>query len=413
MAFRSASWRCPGAGGQGPAEALAEATPGGRVEYVLNATNRRTSADGSACCWRPRSARTASRSPRPPRAATSSSVGAPGSTTPGRRPLSRWSPDRCRSRPSKPAAAPSRLGPPSISPPGWRCVRPKRAPIDSVEWTLDGRVTQVTSDPWALLLDPEQLGDGQHDLAARIISNGRAGRSWPRASMCPPDFLRNVRNAVRGWGLIALLLVGELCGHLPVRAPRPSPRGPGVVTNGVSADAAPQPARRPVRGARGHRLPDPRQAAHWLPPAVHGQPGRQPRVLQAAVPGHSRRRRRGQRPEPSRRRASGATRRPTTATSSSAGRARASRSSRARRARSSTSADLRTRRPCHSGWHIMTWCGLATGVEFVFNQVGLRDKATPESKKREPARAALDGIGSHLGHVRSGGVIRRHAGEEA
>jgi hypothetical protein len=30
----------PGAGGQGPAEALAEATPGGRVEYVLNATNR-------------------------------------------------------------------------------------------------------------------------------------------------------------------------------------------------------------------------------------------------------------------------------------------------------------------------------------------------------------------------------------
>ena len=29
----------PGAGGQGVAEALVEATPGGRVEYVLNATN--------------------------------------------------------------------------------------------------------------------------------------------------------------------------------------------------------------------------------------------------------------------------------------------------------------------------------------------------------------------------------------
>jgi hypothetical protein len=32
---------------------------------------------------------------------------------------------------------------------------------------------------------------------------------------------------------------------------------------------------------------------------------------------------------------------------------------------------------------------LASGVEFVFNQVGLRDKATPESKKLSPFEGRL------------------------
>ena len=99
----------------------------------------------------------------------------------------------------------------SIDTPTWIEARPaESAPIDSVEWTLDGHVTQVTSQPWALLLDPDQLADGRHDLAARIISDGRAGPLLSTTVYVPPDFLRMVRMAVRNWGLIALLLLGEL-----------------------------------------------------------------------------------------------------------------------------------------------------------------------------------------------------------
>jgi hypothetical protein len=36
---------------------------------------------------------------------------------------------------------------------------------------------------------------------------------------------------------------------------------------------------------------------------------------------------------------------------------------------------------------------LSTGVEFVFNQVGLRDKATPESKKASPLELRSTGSG--------------------
>jgi hypothetical protein len=98
-----------------------------------------------------------------------------------------------------------------ISEPTWVEVKPaENAPIDSVEWTVDGRVTQVTAEPWALLLDPDQLGDGRHDLTARIVSQGRAGPFLASSIAVPPDFFRSVRNGVRAWGLIALLLIAEV-----------------------------------------------------------------------------------------------------------------------------------------------------------------------------------------------------------
>jgi hypothetical protein len=82
-------------------------------------------------------------------------------------------------------------------------------PIDSIEWNVDGKVTQVTSEPFAILLDPEQLGDGPHDVTARITSQGRVGPFFASSVVVPPDIFRSVRTGVRAWGLIVLLLVGN------------------------------------------------------------------------------------------------------------------------------------------------------------------------------------------------------------
>jgi hypothetical protein len=60
------------------------------------------------------------------------------------------------------------------------------------------------------LLDPDQLGDGQHEVSARIISQGRAGPILTDTISIPPDFLRTIRVAVRAWGLIATLLIAEI-----------------------------------------------------------------------------------------------------------------------------------------------------------------------------------------------------------
>jgi hypothetical protein len=98
-----------------------------------------------------------------------------------------------------------------LTQPTWVQATPSEStPIDSLEWTVDGRVTQVTSEPWALLLDPDQLGDGTHELSARIISQGREGPIYTSSISIPPDFLRTVRVAVRAWSLIGLLLVAEI-----------------------------------------------------------------------------------------------------------------------------------------------------------------------------------------------------------
>ena len=198
-----------GAGGQGVAEALAEPTPNGRVEYALNATNR---ADLS---------RRVSSLLAPAFGARRFDIGA---QTEGSHTLTISQPGT-NAQVSAPFSVATRAvsvdalettdGPLSagaeIREPIWVQARPaEAAPIDSVEWTLDGRVSNVTSAPWALLLDPEQIGDGPHDLAARIVSQGRAGPYATATVDVPPDLLRSVRAGVRSWGLITVLLVANL-----------------------------------------------------------------------------------------------------------------------------------------------------------------------------------------------------------
>ncbi|MBV9579356.1 MAG: hypothetical protein JO057_12275 [Chloroflexi bacterium] len=199
----------PGSGGQGPAEALAEATPGGRVEYVLNATNRQDISRRIGLLLAPAFGARRFELPAPDEGSHTLGVGAHGV------PLAATTTFQVVTRPVQIASIETSAGRLSadeaISQATWVEVRPtENAPIDSVEWTLDGQVTQVTSDPWAVLLDPEQLSNGRHDLSARIISDGRAGPVMTTTFTVPDDVLRDVRNAVRSWGVIALLLLGEL-----------------------------------------------------------------------------------------------------------------------------------------------------------------------------------------------------------
>ena len=199
----------PGAGGQGPAEALAEATPGGRVEYVLNATNRPDISRRVNRLLSPVFGAHRFEFQSPVEGTHTLSVGAPGVTLPAT--ASFQVAARAAAIDSLQTANGQLKAGDQITEPTWIEPTPaENVPIDSVEWTVDGRVTQVTSEPWALLIDPEQLGDGGHDVSARIVSRGHAGPLLTTTVFIPTDFLRSIRNAVRNWGLIALLLVGEL-----------------------------------------------------------------------------------------------------------------------------------------------------------------------------------------------------------
>ena len=199
----------PGAGGQGPAEALAEATPGGRVEYVLNAINRQDISRRVNLLLSPVFGAHRFEFPSPGEGTHTLSVGGPGVT------LQATATFQVAARPVQidslqTANGQLRAGD-QITEPTWIEPTPaENVPIDSVEWTVDGRVTQVTTEPWALLIDPDQLGDGRHDVAARIVSQGHAGPLLTTSVFIPTEFLRSVRNGVRNWGLIALLFIGEL-----------------------------------------------------------------------------------------------------------------------------------------------------------------------------------------------------------
>lgn len=198
----------PGAGGQGPAEALAEATPGGHVEYVLNAINRQDISRRISLLLAPASGAHHFQFAAPTEGSHTLSVGAPGVS------LQATTTFQVATRPVQIDALQTSDGilqtDDRIDVPTWVQVIPaSNGPIDSVEWTLDGRVTQATSQPWAFLIDPEELSDGRHELAARIISEGRPGPLLTTSILVAPDILRTVRNLVRGWGLIAVLLLGE------------------------------------------------------------------------------------------------------------------------------------------------------------------------------------------------------------
>jgi hypothetical protein len=198
-----------GAGGQGVAEALAEATPGGRVEYALNATNTIDIARHLGLLLAPALGARRFELPAPTDGSHILSVGAPGVATQATASFT------MAGRPAQIDSLVANAGElkpgAEIRQPTWVQARPTEAvPIDSVEWNVDGRVTQLTSAPWALLLDPEQLGDGTHELTVRIISQGRAGPFLTSTVVVPPDVLRSVRTAVRSWGLIASLAVGNV-----------------------------------------------------------------------------------------------------------------------------------------------------------------------------------------------------------
>jgi hypothetical protein len=208
----------PGAGGQGVAEGLVEATPGGRVEYVLNATNLADISHRISLLLAPAFGARRFELPAPTDEGTHVlSVGAPGVALQATQKFS------AAGRPAQVDAlliGSGVLKPGSeIKEPVWVQARPAESvPIDSVEWSVDGRVSQVTSEPWALLLDPEQLGDGRHDLSARIFSQGRAGPFLTSTFSVPAELLRSVRRVVRAWGLIAgLLLANVVVGFLFVR----------------------------------------------------------------------------------------------------------------------------------------------------------------------------------------------------
>jgi hypothetical protein len=199
----------PGAGGQGPAEALTESTPGGRVEYVLNATNRQDISRRISLLLAPAFGAHRFQLPGQAEGSHTLSVGAPGVSLQATTTFQVTT--RAVQIDSLETGAGILNADDPISSPTWVEVIPaENAPIDSVEWTLDGRVTQAANQPWALLVDPEQLDDGRHELAARIISGGRAGPLLTTTIMVPPDFLRSVRNLVRNWGVVGLLLLGEI-----------------------------------------------------------------------------------------------------------------------------------------------------------------------------------------------------------
>jgi hypothetical protein len=90
-----------------------------------------------------------------------------------------------------------------VAEPTWVEVRPSdNVPTDSVEWTVDGRVTPVASAPWAVLLDPDQLADGRHELTARITSRGQVGPTPQICTNlfgigCPPPQPRTAPTATR------------------------------------------------------------------------------------------------------------------------------------------------------------------------------------------------------------------------
>jgi len=219
-----------GAGGQGVAEGLVEATPGGRVEYVLNATNLPDIRQRVSLLLAPALGARQFELPAPPDAGTHVlSVGAPGVA------LQATQKFAAAGHPvqvdSLVIGGDTLTAGSEIKTAVWVQARPAEAvPIDSVEWSVDGRVIEVTSEPWALLLDPEQLGDGRHDLSARIVSQGRAGPALSSTVYVPADFQRTVRNVVRAWGLIGLLLIANVVvGVLLLRmGPGSGPRLGGV-----------------------------------------------------------------------------------------------------------------------------------------------------------------------------------------
>jgi hypothetical protein len=381
----------PGAGGEGPAEAVADATPGGAVEYVLNATNREDIARRIGLLLAPVLGARRFQFAAPGEGAHVLSLGASGVALQAATNFQVTG--RAIAIDSLQTSAGALQPDQQFRRPTWVVVQPAQdAPIDAVEWTVDGRVTDATTSPWALLLDPDQLGDGTHQVTARIISDGRDGPFYTTSIDIPPDFLRAVRTTARAWGLIVVLLIGEgVVVFLFLRASQASRLGSAKITEFpptlrlnplAGAYVAPEVIEFPARG---------KLRIGYHPPFLDNQVGnrafsklpyqdirgddsavkdlsrhaaciwRDPKTndcyiqLGWAGPGEP------IRPKPQ------------------------SQVFHFGRAQEATAA------PYRLAHHDVVRLG--TGVEFVFNHVGLRDKATPESKKLSPFEVRIGSSG--------------------
>jgi hypothetical protein len=208
----------PGAGGQGLAEALAEATPGGGVEYVLNATNQADLTQRVATLLAPALAARRFEFPAPSEGPHTLSVTGPGLPSRVQAPLTVTA--RAVSITAIQAGgAPFRPGGQIDSPTWLSAQTADDTPLEGVEWSMDGRLSQVTQAPFALLVDPDQLGEGAHEVTARAVVKGRGGPLVSTTFYIPFDFARLVRRALRDWGLIAaIVLINGLIALFIVRA---------------------------------------------------------------------------------------------------------------------------------------------------------------------------------------------------
>jgi hypothetical protein len=208
----------PGAGGQGVAEALAEATPGGGVEYALNATNQADLAQRVSTLLAPALAARRFELVAPSEGSHTLSMTAPGLPSVTQATFTVTA--RAVSIAAIQAGGAALRAASQIDRPVWLTVQAADdTPLEGIEWGLDGRLTQVTLAPFALLLDPDQLGEGAHEITARALVQGRAGPLITTNVYIPFDAARLVRRGLRDWGLLAaVLLVNGLIAFVLVRA---------------------------------------------------------------------------------------------------------------------------------------------------------------------------------------------------
>jgi hypothetical protein len=208
----------PGAGGQGLAEALAEATPGGGVEYALNATNQADLTQRVSSLLAPALAARRFELSAPGEGAHTLSLTATG--LPARTQATFTVTARAVGIAAIQAGGASLRPASQIDRPSWLTVQTADdTQLEGIEWGLDGRLSQVSVAPFAVLLDPDQLGEGAHDITARALVQGRAGPLFTTTVYIPFDVARLVRRAVRDWGLpAAVLLVNGVIAFVLVRA---------------------------------------------------------------------------------------------------------------------------------------------------------------------------------------------------
>jgi len=361
----------------GEPKALSRPLPARRVEYVLTPPNLTDISTSASTCCSPSGRRSTLRAPgAKPGGRPRLSVGAPGvALQPPEfavtgRPV-QWI--RCHGGGCSRWAARSGTG--------LGQARPaERCPSTAWSGAWTARHPNHETNRGRLALGPEQLADGRHDLARASSHRPRCpfltSTSTSQQTSCAPCVAWSAPGVHRG-ALVAnvvvavlLLRMGRFASGLPCLHRSAARRS--------SRRRYPSTARRAVRRARNAALPGPRQAARWPyhPPYMDNQVGevreftrlpfrtcagdetpvKDPAATWAAC---------------------GASRRPTIATSNSAGRAwRAL----APKPQSQISLGRPRTRLMHSGSRTHDFYAWRAECEYVFYQVGLRDNRRPKAR---------------------------------